>query len=202
MENETVHEDPAEYEAEDEESLIVYGEEDISEGIKECQISIIGRLVTNKNINVAWIQTAMYNIWKKPEGFRVTEVKPKTYQFFFKNEADRDRVLRIWDLLEHCKTLKLGRKIAACMEKVKECELFEVGRDQERFIKATVKMKIDTPFMKGTNVGSKKDGLTWVNFKFEKPPTMCYYCGRTGHEENTCGKAEKDKTEEKKNPRT
>ncbi|MED6190090.1 hypothetical protein PIB30_102345, partial [Stylosanthes scabra] len=64
-------------------------------------------------------------------------------------------------LSEHCKTSKLGGNIAACMGEVLDCELFETGKGQERLLKATIRMDINTPFMKGTHVGSKTDGLKW-----------------------------------------
>ncbi|XLR24225.1 hypothetical protein S83_052125 [Arachis hypogaea] len=71
------------------------------------------------------------------------------------------------------------------------------GREQERFVKAKVKMKVDTAFKKGINVGSKEDGLTWVDFKYERLPTFYYYCGRTRHEENTCEEVARDEEEGK-----
>ncbi|XLT59938.1 hypothetical protein HN873_052542 [Arachis hypogaea] len=77
----------------DEEELIVYGEEDVTEGVQNCQTSIIGKIIIDKNINLTWIQTAMSNIWKSPEGFRVTEVRPKMDQFFFKRESDLEKAL-------------------------------------------------------------------------------------------------------------
>ncbi|RYR27042.1 hypothetical protein Ahy_B02g061368 [Arachis hypogaea] len=36
----------------------------------------------------------MQNIWKKPEGLRIVELKPKIYQIFFQKETDLDRVLK------------------------------------------------------------------------------------------------------------
>ncbi|MED6195112.1 hypothetical protein PIB30_034953 [Stylosanthes scabra] len=78
----------------DEENLSVYDEEDITEGIQDCKTRIIGKLITNKNINLHWIQTAMTNMWRNPEGFRAVEVKPKIYKFFFAKEADMERALK------------------------------------------------------------------------------------------------------------
>ncbi|MED6185118.1 hypothetical protein PIB30_053901, partial [Stylosanthes scabra] len=142
-----------------------------------------------------------------PEGFRVKEMRKRTYQFLFKKEADLERVLKgghwlfrnawllvkrwernedlqeegldtteiklqIWGLPEHCKTTKLGQKIALSIGEVIDCAIYESNKDQERFLKATVKMNTNTPFKKGINVGSKEDGLCWVDFRYEHPLTF------------------------------
>ncbi|MED6122458.1 hypothetical protein PIB30_040028 [Stylosanthes scabra] len=88
--------------------------------------------------------------------------------------------MQIWGLAEQCKTPKLGEKIAACMGEVLECEVFESSRTQEIFLKATVNMKISTPFKKGLHLGNKHDDLTWVDFRYEMLPTCCYYSEHGG----------------------
>ncbi|RYR13556.1 hypothetical protein Ahy_B04g070486 [Arachis hypogaea] len=98
----------------------------------------------------------------------------------------------MWNLPEHCKTARLGRKIAGCLGEVKECEIYEVTRDQTRFLKATVTVNIHKPLLKGENLGSKEDGLIWVDFRYERLPNFCYYCGVIGHEENNCASAVED----------
>ena len=70
-------------EEDDDEALVIYDEGDIAEGIKGCQNSLLGKLIIDKTFNLAWVQSAMLNIWRKPKGFREVEIKPKLYQFFF-----------------------------------------------------------------------------------------------------------------------
>ncbi|MED6155736.1 hypothetical protein PIB30_007601 [Stylosanthes scabra] len=184
----------------EEKSLILFDNEDVIEGVKGCNTSLIGRLLTDKNIIVAWIQSAMHNVWRKPEGMRVVEIKPKIYQIFFDKEQDLDRVLKgspwlfrnswfllkkwdrkeeqleiglargdikvqIWNLPEHSKTKKLGRKIAETLGEVKECEIYENNRDLTRLVKATVALNTNKRLLKGVNIGSKEDGLIWVDMK-------------------------------------
>ncbi|MED6112445.1 hypothetical protein PIB30_061828 [Stylosanthes scabra] len=118
------------------------------------------------------------NIWRKLEGLRIVELKPKIYQIFFNHEADLEKVLKKWDrgdetlekdldrgeikvqmwnLPEHCKTSKLGQKIASTLGEVKECEVYENSRDPVRFLKATVNINTNKPILKGANIGSKED---------------------------------------------
>ncbi|MED6132864.1 hypothetical protein PIB30_118942 [Stylosanthes scabra] len=158
------------------ESLIIYDEDDIDEGIKKCTYSIVGKLITDKQINPIWIQNAMSNIWKKPQGFHMKEIQPKLYQFFFDKETDMRRALKgnpwilrnswllvkqwernlnpaemdfsaaelnvqMWNMPERCKTVRLGRKVAALMGEVLECNLFDGGSGLGTFVKARVSMK-------------------------------------------------------------
>ncbi|MED6197796.1 hypothetical protein PIB30_060047 [Stylosanthes scabra] len=87
-------------------------------------------------------------------------------------EKELDEVcirLQIWGLPEHCKTEKLGQKIASCMGEVVECSIFETSKEKTRFINATVRMKIHTPFRKGVNVGSRENRLSWADDEVAVP---------------------------------
>ena len=106
--------------------------------------------------------------------------------------------VQIWGIPEHCKTVKLGMKIVAILGEVRDCALFELGGSQSRIIKALVNMKINTPIRKGVNMGSKEDGLAWVDFKYERLPTFCYFCGVVGHDENSCDLANGDENSKRK----
>ncbi|RYQ83744.1 hypothetical protein Ahy_B10g102558 [Arachis hypogaea] len=67
-----------------------------------------------------------------------------------------------------------------------EYDLFEGWNGLGRFIKDKVRRRIDQPIKEGTNIGSKSDGITWVDLKYEKLPTFCYFCGILGHDEGIC----------------
>ncbi|XP_015959581.1 uncharacterized protein LOC107483479 [Arachis duranensis] len=210
---------------EEEEEVLEYEEEDIEEGVEKCNHSLVEKLVTDKNINPTWVQTAMFNIWRRPEDFKMVEIRPKLFQFFFHKEIDMRRVLKgnpwmfrnswllikkwergvnpaemdfsrteiklqIWNMPEHCKTTTLGRKIAARVGEVMECNVFSAGPGKGNFLKASVMIRIEDPLKEGLNMGSKQDGLTKVEFKYERLPTFCYFCGRIGHDVANCEIAE------------
>ncbi|KAJ1395943.1 Zinc finger, CCHC-type [Sesbania bispinosa] len=163
---------------------------------------------------------ALSGIWCNPKGFRLEERDPKTFQFFFDEEADVDRILRgnpwlfrnswlnlrkwkrdlrleeidfgvvetrvqIWGLPPHCRTSKMGEKIGACLGPVKEAEVYE-NKERGQFVKVLVELNTTKPLLPGIPVGSKKDGITWVDFRYEKLPQFCYKCGEIGHEEDMC----------------
>ena len=102
---------------------------------------------------------------------------------------------------EHCKSTKLGRKIASSLGEVQVYEIYQNIKDQTRFIKATITIDVNRPLMKGTNIRSKENELIWVDFKYERLPNFCYYCGLIGHDEHNSKKALKDEEVGSINPR-
>ncbi|KAJ1431787.1 Zinc knuckle CX2CX4HX4C [Sesbania bispinosa] len=110
--------------------------------------------------------------------------------------------VQIWGLPPpHCKTLKMGQKIGACLGKVLSSELFEV-RDRGSFIKMLVSLDTTRPLKVGVHTGNKSDEVFWVDFQYEKLPQFCYSCGLIGHAEEFClnNKPPEGEKENKVNP--
>ncbi|QHO07853.1 uncharacterized protein DS421_14g467330 [Arachis hypogaea] len=125
-----------------------------------------------------WLIVKQYERNIDPEHMNFSQVKVK---------------IQIWNLPEHCKTVKFGKKLTNLVRELRDCSLFEGGSGQEKFIKALVMMKIDQLVRKGANIGSAVDGITWVDFRYEMLPTLCYFCGFIGHDENLCEKVDEEK---------
>ncbi|KAF7825221.1 cysteine desulfurase mitochondrial-like [Senna tora] len=53
-------------------------------------------------------------------------------------------------------------------------------------IKVKVEFDVRKVIMRGTNIGSKKDGIHWVDFRYERFPQFCYKCGIIGHDNEQC----------------
>ncbi|MED6169774.1 hypothetical protein PIB30_024431 [Stylosanthes scabra] len=83
-----------EAQTEEEEEYVEYEENEVAEGIQKCKYSVVGKLITTKEINPVWVQSAMGNIWRKPKGFNMVEIQPKLYQFFVERETDMKRILK------------------------------------------------------------------------------------------------------------
>ncbi|MED6134305.1 hypothetical protein PIB30_035867 [Stylosanthes scabra] len=62
-------------EDEEGEEVVKLAEEDISESIKLCANSLIGRIFADRAFSVGTMESAMKAIWLKPVGFRVAELK-------------------------------------------------------------------------------------------------------------------------------
>ncbi|KAJ1399443.1 Zinc finger, CCHC-type [Sesbania bispinosa] len=134
---------------------------------------------------------ALAGIWCNPVGFRVEEIMPKTFQLFFDSEEDISRILRgsPWIFRNSWLILKRWSR--------------EQTVNDDEFLKVMIKVQIwglpphcRTANMGknwylsgksgGSGLGSKKDGITWVEFKYERLPQFCYRCGHVGHDEDTC----------------
>ncbi|KAJ1402466.1 hypothetical protein SESBI_28002 [Sesbania bispinosa] len=74
-------------------NFIVYDEEDVEEGIHSCSKSLIGRIITQKPIHTNSLHNNLVGIWCNPKGFRVEEIISKTFQFFFDEDTDVNRIL-------------------------------------------------------------------------------------------------------------
>ncbi|KAF7841316.1 uncharacterized protein G2W53_003614 [Senna tora] len=62
-------------------------------------------------------------------------------------------------------------------------------------MKGLVHFDLTNHLRKGTNLGNARDGVFWVDFRYEKIPRCCYMCGVFGHDETEC--ATKKKAEDK-----
>lgn len=66
---------------------------DLQDGVKVCAKSLIGRFLMNKLINKGVLEAAFNNIWRQMTGFKIEEIKPRFFQFFFDNKRDLVRIL-------------------------------------------------------------------------------------------------------------
>jgi hypothetical protein len=55
-----------------------------------------------------------------------------------------------------------------------------------RIIKIKVGINIEDPIHHGMFIGNTRDGINWVDFKYENLPMFCFSCGLIGHNEENC----------------
>ncbi|KAJ1388044.1 Zinc knuckle CX2CX4HX4C [Sesbania bispinosa] len=90
--------------------------------------------------------------------------------------------VQLWGLPPHCQTQKMGFKIGACLRVVQEFDICE-NRERGPYVRILVEINNQKPLLTGIHVGSQKDGVSWVDFHYERLPQFCYHCGCIGQDE-------------------
>ena len=49
-----------------------------------------------------------------------------------------------------------------------------------------VSIDITKPLSRGRKVEFSNGEVSWVNFKYERLPNLCYWCGRLTHQDREC----------------
>jgi hypothetical protein len=118
-------------------------------------------------------------------------------------ELDFQRVpiwIQLWGLPLHCKTIAMGKHIGAQLGTVDESTFYDFP-DKARIIKTKVQIDVTQPIRPGIYIGNTKDGIKWVDFRYENLPLFCFQCGHIGHGENHCNSTEPAMEEGGINPR-
>jgi hypothetical protein len=66
----------------------------VEEGIKQCTNSLLGKLLTTKQIPKQVLYSSLKGIWCNPTGFKITELEDNLFQFSFKKERTITRILK------------------------------------------------------------------------------------------------------------
>ncbi|MCH82220.1 hypothetical protein A2U01_0003021 [Trifolium medium] len=104
------------------------------------------------------------------------------------HEIDFDHVpiwIQLWGLPPHCKTKQMGTSIGTLMGNVEASEFYEYPGKQV-IIKIKVAININNPITSGIHVGNPTDGTSWVDYRYEKLPQVCFKCGMIGHTDKLC----------------
>jgi hypothetical protein len=93
--------------------------------------------------------------------------------------------IQLWGLPPHCKTKKMGESIGNLLGKVEASEFYEYP-GKKMIIKIKVAINVLQPIQSGILIGNHKDGTTWIDFRYERLPQVCFQCGILGHMEQLC----------------
>jgi hypothetical protein len=93
--------------------------------------------------------------------------------------------IHIWGLPIHRKTVNMGRHIGSQLGKVEEAALYDYPHNA-RIVKIKVSINTEEPIRTGMFIGNTRDGIKWVDFRYENLPMFCFNCGLVGHNEDKC----------------
>lgn len=75
-------------------SLFVYDEEHVQDSVQERQLSLIGKLLAEKDIPDGILQKILNGIWCNPSGLKIQEIGEKLYLLNIEKEEDLKRILK------------------------------------------------------------------------------------------------------------
>ena len=61
-----------------------------------------------------------------------------------------------------------------------------VDDDGGQFMRVRVTLDINLPLCRGRVITIEGGGKSWVSFKYERLPNLCYWCGGLSHDEKNC----------------
>jgi hypothetical protein len=134
---------------------------------KDIQRAIKGNPWTIRN---SWF---MLQLWDR-------EKDPKELEF---------HKVPIWIQLRglplHCKTIAMGKHLGSQLGMVEDAALYDFP-DKARIVKIRVEIDTNQPIRPRIFIGNTKDGIKWVDFRYENLPMFCFLCGYIGHNESNC----------------
>jgi hypothetical protein len=93
--------------------------------------------------------------------------------------------IQLWGLPPHCKTKAMGQHLGSLLGEVEAFEIYEYP-GKKMIVKIKVAINVHQPISAGIHVGNPTDGTSWVDFRFEKLPQVCFHCGLIGHSDKQC----------------
>jgi hypothetical protein len=198
----------------------MYKEEDVADGISNCNNSLIGKILSTKIILKPVLLSTLQGIWGNPKGLNITEIEGGFFHITMELEKDTQRALQgnpwmvrnswfmvhlwdrqinpnnldfhhvpawiqIWGLPIHCKTVNMGKYIGSQLGKVEDAAIYDYPQ-KSRIVKIRVCINSAEPIKAGMYIGNTRDGINWVDFRYENLPMFCFNCGLVGHNEDKC----------------
>ena len=61
-----------------------------------------------------------------------------------------------------------------------------VNEEGGNFFQVRVVIDITLPLCRGRVITLPSGEKTWINFKYEQLPSLCYWCGQVNHDDKDC----------------
>ena len=66
---------------------------EINLGVKECQLSLLGKFKGEKIVNYTGVKSFVTSTWSYPKDLKVVELCPNFFQFFIRGEQEKERIV-------------------------------------------------------------------------------------------------------------
>ena len=83
-------------------------------------------------------------------------------------------------------TREVGLRIGGILGEVEKVDVDEKSFCLGGYLRIRVSMGITQPLCRGRRVRIRTSAATWVDFRYERVPIFCYWCGKVDHDERDC----------------
>ncbi|XP_070057657.1 uncharacterized protein [Nicotiana tomentosiformis] len=160
--------------SEEETNAVALDFPDIQSSMKDCEVSLLGKVISDKKANFQGVKNSMLLAWGNPAGWKVWK-----------------KSILVWNIPLHWMSKDVGRKIGHALGGAVDIVIPETGSREGRHMRLKVMMNINKPLLreKLINLGFE---TKWIELRYENLPYVCYYCGMLGHNDKNCVQKEKD----------
>ena len=81
---------------------------------------------------------------------------------------------------------KVGKEIGNFIGSYVEADANNFGGVWRNFMRIKVSIDVRKPLKRRMKIKKQGGEWTWINFKYERLPTFCFFCGIIGHNERFC----------------
>ncbi|KAF7824386.1 Polynucleotidyl transferase, Ribonuclease H fold [Senna tora] len=131
----------------DEETLVIYEENEIINGNDRTVFTLVGKLISTKPANKWALENAFKNIWNQPARIRVEEVHHNLFVFHFSNE----KVIENSPWVFKNKTERVDTKLSSLIGEELEVGMYEDASTGNVFMKGLINMDQKVAIRKGVN---------------------------------------------------
>lgn len=143
---------------------------------------------------------ALFKFEKKEDTDRVLLLGPRSFDKYLvvlhklgagdaRNRIPFDKAsfwVQIHGLPTMSQTKDAGLRIGSTLGKVEKVDMDGEGFSLGGYLRIQVTLDITKPLCKGRMVRVGGPAAVWVEFKYERLPIFCYWCGRVDHDERDC----------------
>ncbi|XP_023919970.1 uncharacterized protein At4g02000 [Quercus suber] len=94
--------------------------------------------------------------------------------------------VQIWGLPFEHMSQEVGKEIGSKIGKFIEVDKHSWQTNQAKFMRVRVELEIDKPLRRGAYIISSDGERLWLAFKYERLPTICFFCRKLGHDNMHC----------------
>nr|POF00084.1 uncharacterized protein CFP56_15941 [Quercus suber] len=90
--------------------------------------------------------------------------------------------VQIWGLPFEFMCEEVGKDIDGTIGNFLEVDKRSWQSDQAKYMRIRVEVQLNKPLRRGGYVTDAEGGKHWVTYKYERLPTLCFFCGKLGHD--------------------